>query len=651
MKGRFLALVSALFLCASPASAQLVEAVPLAEYGKLPDVERSAISPSGDRVALLTTIQGKRVIYAIENQEKAIAAIEVGDMKVRSIRWVGDDRIMLTSSQTEDLGMDFTTDKAEFFVAQILPVAGDEEGGVVFGDSARHPDAIIGNYGVREVDGTHYGFFGGIELTRGRAGSRSKLTIEHTRPHLFRVDLETMKIRKVAQAAPPSRGNDWLIDASGEVAFTLEVDYGSGAWFLRNARGSTILDGKQVRASISLVGLTYDGSEAILAERSNTGNNWFTIGQNGGEPKEFLEDVDFQDLFFDPATGHLMGYTVGTDEDERHIFADKALQQKAERVREAFADFEASISGWTSDLSDVIVRTSGNGDSGTIYAVDLATNRANAIAYQRVAIGPDKVGPISTFEYTASDGLEMDGILTLPPGREPVNLPMVMLPHGGPGAADYPVFDWWAQAFASRGYAVFQPNFRGSTNRTVAFRRAGYGEWGRKMQTDKSDGLAALAKAGIVDPDRACIVGASYGGYAALAGVTVQQGLYKCAVAVAPVSDIRNMFNEDVRASGRARTTKIALREQLGDSSLWDEVSPLRLARRADAPIMLIHGVDDTVVPYSHAAKMADKLKDAGKPYELVTLEGEDHWLSLSTTRQQMLGNAVRWVEQHNPAD
>ena len=170
------------------------------------------------------------------------------------------------------------------------------------------------------------------------------------------------------------------------------------------------------------------------------------------------------------------------------------------------------------------------------------------------------------------------------------------------------------------------------------------------MQTDISDGLAMLADKGIVDRDRACIVGASYGGYAALAGVTLQQGLYECAVAVAPVSDIAAMYNEDTRTA-QNRITKKRLLDQLGPRDRWDEVSPRRFADRADAPIMLIHGEDDTVVPFSHSDKMADALKDAGKSYELVRLEGEDHWLSLSSTRLQMLEAAVGFVERHNPAD
>lgn len=652
MRLLFGALTSALFvLFANISSPALAKAdVPLTEYGKLPDVEDSAISPSGDKIAMVTTRDGKRIILVLEDQTKAIFAVQIGDMKLRSIRWAGEDALLLVSSQTESL-RGFTVDKAEFYVARLLPISDAGASGVVFGAQAKLNDSIHGSYGMRKIDGRYYAYFGAIEFVKRRGnGSRmANWALDHTRPHLYQVDLQDLSVEKVSTSANEGFDKDWIVDARGEVAYSLDINETTGQWVIRNRDKKKIVEGRQLRGAVSLVGLSFDGSRAIYVERTDDGSDWREIGQEGGEPTDFLEGVDFEGLFFNPETGYLMGYTVGEDDLERHVFADKGLQKKAERVRKAFATYESSFAGWTSDLSDVLIRTSGNDDSGTYYAVDLSTSRANAIAYERMAIGPDQVGPISTFEYTASDGMEMDGILTLPPGMEPTNLPVVMLPHGGPGAADYPEFDWWAQAFASRGYAVFQPNFRGSTNRTVAFRRAGYGEWGGKMQTDKSDGLKALADAGIVDSDRACIVGASYGGYAALAGVTLQQGLYKCAVAVAPVVDLRDMYNEDYRASGRDRTTKVALLEQLGERSKWDGVSPLRKAELADAPIMLIHGVDDTVVPYSHSSKMADKLKDYGKTYELVTLEGEDHWLSLSATRQAMLNNAVRWVEEYNP--
>ena len=264
------------------------------------------------------------------------------------------------------------------------------------------------------------------------------------------------------------------------------------------------------------------------------------------------------------------------------------------------------------------------------------------------------VGPVSMLAYRAADGLERHGVLTLPPGKPAKGLPLVVLPHGGPEARDYPGFDWWAQAFASRGYAVFQPNFRGSSGYGTPFRDAGLGEWGRKMQTDISDGVADLTKTGVVDPKRACIVGASYGGYAALAGVTVQQGLYRCAVSVAGVADLSGMLDQE-REEG-APSSSSALRywrafmgvTSSSDARL-DPISPSVQASRADAPILLIHGKDDTVVSIAQSETMERALRRGGKPVELIRMDNEDHWLSREQTRMEMLKAAVAFVEKYNP--
>jgi dipeptidyl aminopeptidase/acylaminoacyl peptidase len=226
-----------------------------------------------------------------------------------------------------------------------------------------------------------------------------------------------------------------------------------------------------------------------------------------------------------------------------------------------------------------------------------------------------------------------------------------MLPHGGPAARDYPVFDWWAQAFASRGYAVFQPNFRGSTELGAAFRLAGRGEWGRKMQSDLSDGMTALAKAGIVDPHRACIVGASYGGYAALAGVSLQRGLYRCAVAVAGIGDVAKLTQNDIRESGGNPIVSRWLRVEIGRGRDLKAISPINFVDRITAPVLLIHGLDDTVVGFDQSRDMAAALRRAGKSVELIKLAGEDHWLSKSETRLTMLKASVGFVEKHNPPD
>ena len=642
---RWKPLLAALLIAFGLGQIHAKEPAPLEAYGALPNVEDAAISPSGTNIVVLSTLNGERQLIFLGPDKQLIRRLGVGDAKVRYFDWIGDDQLLLVTSQTKDL-WGFTVDKFELSSAQIIPVTYQGEIKTVFGNESRLVDAVFGDYGVRKVDDEWTAFFGALVLKRD---ARGEYSFDHGRPYLYAFDVAESRSRMVAPAAGEDISRDWLVDSDGKVAATFDIDRRSGRWTLRGPDNQRIAEGQQEAGRAGLIGLGYDGSSVIYSQRDEDGlTQWFEVPLAGGTTKRFLANIDVERLYFDEATGHLIGYLDGG---EGPVFADPDHQRTARKIRQAFAKLDMRMIDWTPGLEKVLVRTSGNADSGSYYVVDIASMRAEGFAWERLPIEPDMVGPISTFAYTASDGLEMDGILTLPPGREAKDLPLVMLPHGGPHAADRPEFDWWAQAFASRGYAVFQPNFRGSTNRDEKFKLAGYGEWGRKMQTDLSDGIAALAEAGIVDPQRACIVGASYGGYAALAGVTLQRGIYRCAVAVAPVSDIKAMYNEDYRASGEQRITKAALLEQLGPRDRWDDVSPRRNAEHADAPILLIHGRDDTVVPYSHSSQMADKLKDAGKPYELVTLEGEDHWLSLSTTRRQMLEAAMRFVQKHNPAD
>ena len=402
---------------------------------------------------------------------------------------------------------------------------------------------------------------------------------------------------------------------------------------------------------MDLIAFGHDGSSVIYSIQDGEGNTrWLEVPLAGGASKELLAGVGVERTFVDRLSGRMIGYRT-SDEEPKTVMTDPAEQSALTRTFKAFAGREPELVDWTPGFTKILVRTSGNGDSGTVYMVDVAAKRAEAIGLERPAIAAEQVGPVSRVSYKAQDGLEMNGVLTLPPGREAKNLPVVMMPHGGPAAHDSPRFDWWAQALASRGYAVFQPNFRGSTGSTDAFRHAGDGQWGRTMQTDISDGLAELAKRGIVDPRRACIVGASYGGYAALAGVTLQKGLYRCAVSVSGVSDLKLRYFAKLAETANDKMLSRILREQMGDPGGYDAVSPRRFAAKADAPVLLIHGKDDVVVDYKQSALMADALKDAGKPHELITLLAEDHWMSREETRKRMLSETIRFVQAHNPAD
>lgn len=639
----------AAFALTAPVTARPVEPPPLDAYGELPELEDLALSPSGNRLAALMTFKGSRMLVVLDGDHNPVRSFNAEDLKIRDFRFIDDASLLLQRSSTQDLPFGFVQSQFEFYQSMIVPLDETAKLELVFGNRPNLMNATFGNHGIRWIDGRPVGFFEGVELRRQL--NPIGYVFDHGRPGLYSVDLIDNSPRRVED--PPSEGKwrDWLVGEDGRPVARLDVDRNTGEWTIRNGDGKRMAEGRNGSGEISLRMIGKDG-KTIIYEATDAGGDWsyYEVPIDGsGSPEPAFDDIGIERFYTDGRTGRLIGYLP--DGEGAPVYYDENIQESARRVRRAFEGKQAQLYNWTDDFQHLLVHTSGNKDSGSYYLVDLAGRRADLVGIDRPRIDPAQVGPISRFEYEAADGLELDGILTLPPGLRAEGLPLVVLPHGGPHAADTEEFDWFAQAFASRGYAVFQPNFRGSTNRDDAFMRAGYGEWGRKMQTDISDGVAALAAKGIVDPARACIVGASYGGYAALAGVTLQQGIYRCAVAVAPVSDLNLHFTVNYRDSGRSRMLRRSLEEELGPRRGFDDISPSKNADRANAPILLIHGRDDTVVEFRQSDRMADALKRAGKQYRLVELDGEDHWLSRSETRKLMLEEAVGFVQQHNPAD
>ncbi|WP_246204827.1 alpha/beta hydrolase family protein [Altericroceibacterium indicum] len=571
-----------------------------------------------------------------------------GDTKLRSIAWAGDELLLLSYSQTEELPFGFTGDLIEVYRVMIVSVDSKKKPETIFLNKRGIANATFGSYGVRKVDGKWTGYYGGILFKQEGSGTYK---FDHGRPALMAVDLERNEPKIASYPASEGAYRDWVVGPDGEIAAQLDFYDRDGSWRIENSKGNTIAKGQKPDGRISLISLGTDGTTAIYSTSDEEGGarHFYEVALTGGEPKEILEGKNATAISYNSMTGLMDGYYR---ESGLPVFFAKEDQMAAQKIWGSFGSGGTNMVDWSDDVSKVIVRRSGEGVAGDWYIVEIPTSGLLKLGSERPDLPADMIGEIRTVDYTAADGLEMDGILTLPPARDAKNLPLVVLPHGGPHSHDSAVFDWWAQAFASRGYAVFQPNFRGSTDQDVTFMRAGYGEWGRKMQTDISDGVAELVKQGIVNPDRACIMGASYGGYAALAGVTIEQGKYKCAVSVGGVSNLDTLYRTGyIEMSGRSKLTQKRLLEELGPRESLKTYSPEEQASKADAPVLLIHGLDDTVVPFEHSKRMADALKNAGKPYKLVELKSEDHWLSRAETRNQMLKEAIAFVEKYNPAN
>jgi dipeptidyl aminopeptidase/acylaminoacyl peptidase len=631
-----------LMLGASVVTALATAAPPLDVYGRLPETEMVAMSLSGKRIALVATVKDQRRLIVLEDG-KVILSQPFGDQKVRSLRWAGDENVLMQVSRTFSLAVEFTGSRSEMTSVIVIPV----DKAPVWAVFERDKEVFAGVRGIYGMSGANdrFGYFGGIATRLDRAS----VQVNDGRPTLFRVDLLTKAKAPIARQ-PDNAYRDWLLGPDGQIVAMLDTTSSLGDWIIRNANGRALVSGKSPSGSIDLISLGPKPNSLIYWTRKDDTDEGMLIEQplDGSPGREFLSDEGINDYIIDPRSRQFIGYVSSGD--RRIHMLDPQQDKIVTATGKAFPNLTVGLSGWNQAFDRLLVFTTGQGDPGTWWQVDRTKRTADVVSVA-YAIDPADVGPIRTFAYSAADGLDMSGVLTLPPGRPAKNLPVILLPHGGPRSQDEPVFDWWAQAMASRGYAVFQPNFRGSTGFGRAFEQAGWGEWGRKMQTDISDGLAALAKEGIVDPKRACIMGGSYGGYAALAGVTLQQNIYRCAVSVAGVGNVAKLVATKWRESGGNSFLNRYYHQQIGTGRDYAAISPVNLAAKADAPVLLIHGVDDIVVPFDQSSDMAAALTRAGKPVEFVKLPGEDHWLSRGETRLAMLKAAVAFIEKHNPPD
>lgn len=281
-------------------------------------------------------------------------------------------------------------------------------------------------------------------------------------------------------------------------------------------------------------------------------------------------------------------------------------------------------------------------DPGLYYVFDRASKRLRTIFVARDQLEGVKLAKVRPVSYPATDGTMIPGYLTLPPGREDSKaLPAIVLPHGGPSARDHWGFDWLSQYFAARGFAVLQPNFRGSTGYGDAWLRGkGFTSW-RTAIGDVLDAGHWLVAQGIADPAKLSVVGWSYGGYAALQSAVTEPGLFKAVVAIAPVTDLESMMEEN-----RYAYDYDLLRQELGDGPHVREASPARNADKITVPVLMFHGALDRNVAIQQSHMMAERLTKAGVKNELVTWDELDHYLDNSDARTQMLRKADQFLRQ-----
>jgi dipeptidyl aminopeptidase/acylaminoacyl peptidase len=633
---RYLAALAAVACCCG------AKAAPLEAYGQLPSISDVKLSPDGDKIAYIThDAEGNEgVVAATLNPAKQLFGGNFGHAKLRSIMWADETRLLVILSRTKEVPglmgparewylldcVDLTTGKA-------TPLMNDVVHGI---------NAIFADPERRVINGRSVIFVEGLFWTPGGEPV----------PTLFKLalpDLHAIPVR--------AGGDDWQINAQGVAVANATYNEGAHHWHLWINNGGRYPLDYFVQTPIdmpTLDGFSPDGASLIVDTIEDGKDVYRPISLKDAKPGEPIARYgDFTRLLLDPVTRRIIG-GVWVGATASYTFFDAKDQAAWDAVVKRFLDEDVELESFSDDRSKMVVKVTGQAHGIIHVLVDTRANRAFSVGDAYPGLTPDDLAGVEEIEYKAADGRKIPAFLTLPNGRPAKNLPLIVLPHGGPSEMDEPGFDWPAQALASRGYAVLQPQFRGSDGYGWAFMAAGFGEWGRKMQTDLSDGVRALGHAGIIDPKRVCIVGGSYGGYAALAGAAIDTGVYRCAVSFAGVADLRKFLARRQEGAGSAYTPQMRYWDRyMGtknpqDPSL-DAISPIKHLDKVTIPVLLIHGKDDTVVPFEQSQMMADALKAAGKPVEFVVLPGEDHWLSRSETRLQMLQATVKFLEANNP--
>ena len=289
------------------------------------------------------------------------------------------------------------------------------------------------------------------------------------------------------------------------------------------------------------------------------------------------------------------------------------------------------------------MRAESDADPPSFYVFDDEQRTLKLIGHAFPEIEASTLASMRSTHYPARDGQRIPAYLTLPTDGEARRLPVIVLPHGGPETRTWKRFDPLVQLLAAKGYTVFQMNFRGSFGYGAGFALAGAGQWGGVIHNDITDGTRWLIERGIADPTRICIVGASFGGYAALLGAARESEWYACAASFAGVSDLlalsqqtSGLFDADV------------WKQRLGGSSqaLW-QMSPLGRVHTVETPVLLMHGRLDVVVPSSQSRRFARELREAGKEHRFLSRTDCDHDMTIESCRIAFFENLADFLDEH----
>jgi len=615
------AAVAALCLSVS-AAAVAADLIPVEDFTRRPSLSDPALSPDGKYLAVAmhdpSGDQHALVIYHVEDMTTPASILRMPKyLMPQDITWVSNTRLVL--GQAKQMG---TIDKPAL-TGEII--ATDVDG--------KHQDYLFGydiaNHSATRGTDMGWGFIEGTpQKLNGRFFMRAYIYQRDELSQLYDIDSHgNGGRRQIAEIGIGSMNFTLDDDGNARYAFGTSEDFES-VIYRKEGSGWTKLDHSIVGQVFAPIKMSADGKD-ILAFHSAEGGPSQLVEQDATGNQRVLAKDAFSSVSGVEWTAKperpfgvwtLTGRPrlIYTDPTNTYARLHQALAAK-------FPDLELQFINFSDDGKQLLFSTSSDRDPGSYFLIDLTTYKVRRLFDGAPWIDPKKMAERRPIRFKASDGMELEGYLTMPPGRSEASLPMVLIPHGGPfDVRDDWGFDDDAQFLASRGYLVLQVNFRGSSGRGKRFITDGYLKWGTRIQQDLVDGVKWAISQNYADPARVCVFGASFGGYSAMMAPIRSPGTFKCAIGYAGVYDLGMMFQKgDTHTSVRGRTF---LEETMGkDPAELAANSPDKLASQIDIPVFLVHGEDDERAPFAQAKAMRAALDAAHKTYEWLAVPGEGH--------------------------
>ncbi|WP_080898272.1 alpha/beta hydrolase family protein [Variovorax paradoxus] len=638
--------------------------IPLRAFAELPAVQMLRMSPDGRGAAMVQNMDGQSyvVVSGFGNKPKVLLHTDNDKYVFSSLRWAGNQRLLV--------GTYFLDHRRGVATGETRLIAVDRDGGNMKADlfgtlqgnsifeqrrhTPQYQDRIVG--GSRDEPETVL-----IAFDSQSPGH----------PDVYRLDVRTGRSRLLQRNLGGIR--NWMADTQGVVRL------GSGA--TRTTLRVMVKPPEiQGRSSEWVALATYDGTDAAEARRQALtplgfdADPRFLYALAPVDGRDALVRIDLHDPAFtrqtlladarfdvrgnllrDPVTQRVVGIEYHTDA-PRVLYWDDTARQRQEALDRAFPQRSNFIvNDDEAGRSSVVLSVQGSRPP-RYFTMDWTSGKLGLISDTHPALEKQALATPKRVALRSRDGLPLEGYLTLPPAREaealaaaaPRPLPTILLPHGGPAAANTGSYDYWAQFFASRGWAVLQINFRGSIGYGQDFRDAGRRRWGLEMQDDLADGLRWMIGQGIADPQRACIAGGSYGGYAALMGAVKDPTLYRCAISVAGPSDLRDLLSHSQNYMGYQLGAEAEIGTWWGDREKLRQTSPALRASEIRVPVLLIHGANDLLVPVEQSRDMAEALRKANHAdARYVELPLGDHWMSREDDRVRVLTEMEQFLRKN----